>query len=572
MARITGYLGNLGLLIVVLAAGAGCLAPSAQSATVATGTAASGAAEPDVPGTPALPNDKLSITDNLSKPEKELVVEAGEWKAVFSLYFNGAICRLFDKVHDPGQQNNLLTGPEYCQGGLFDYDVYLEGNQEFSTAIGRNESTGRATVEILESSPVRLRVLQRCHPRLNNGNGPRNDRYIELDMVETTTEWTFYPTGRVYIKFDAVTPPEWNGTVSRGPGGDGDGIDADGTTIMAVNGTSFMSPWVTKGDTIESASGKWGPVHVVARMGANMLKLSQGVPKGTGLDFVVKRPLITNETISIHAGGDKGNMPHTSLWQGGSNGVPLFTQATARGDIFRGNTPPVSQDYVYAQWTRPPGAFGSLLAFYEPYPKANYAVFNDLTWSDLSYTQVGRGGSRPFEAHHRHFLAQMGTEAAKVLPRIKSVADAVPFADDYLHPYAEARTGTLGTGPGISAHGFDVTSGAYSIAADEKKTAAIAFDSARARVFATHLAYRTPAILLSGFDVPDERVRVELSQDNGATFQPLATTRYNMTTHAKSAQLGGTDRRLVQLLSDVPAVATGARAWVLRVREEPTDQ
>src|SRR5208283_2693669 len=109
--------------------------------------------------------------------------------------------------------------------------------------------------------------------------------------------------------------------------------------------------------------------------------------------------------------------------------------------------------YVYAQWTRPSGAFGSLLAFNEPYPKANFAVFNDLTWSNLSYTQVGRAGSRPFEAHHRHFLAQLGTEAGRVLPRIKSVADAVPFADDYLHPYAKARTGTLGSGIGISAYG-----------------------------------------------------------------------------------------------------------------------
>ena len=116
---------------------------------------------------------------------------------IFSLFYNGGIYRLFDKVYDPNQSDNLATGPWYTQGAIFDYDVYLIGSQEFMTTVGRNDSVGSTTLEILENTPVRLRFRQSGHPRLNNGQGPPDDQFIELDMVEVTTDWTFYPTGRI---------------------------------------------------------------------------------------------------------------------------------------------------------------------------------------------------------------------------------------------------------------------------------------------------------------------------------------------------------------------------------------
>ena len=96
----------------------------------------------------------LTVTDNLAAAEKELVVESEEWKVIFSLFYNGGIYRLFDKVYDPAQTDNLVTGPWYCQGGIFDYDIYLLNSQEFMTTIGKNDSVGRATLEILENTPV----------------------------------------------------------------------------------------------------------------------------------------------------------------------------------------------------------------------------------------------------------------------------------------------------------------------------------------------------------------------------------------------------------------------------------
>jgi len=58
-------------------------------------------------------------------------------------------------------------------------------------------------------------------------------------MVETTTDWTFYPTGKVNIKFDAVVPADWNEVVSQGPGGIGKGVNASGNTITAVTEQIF---------------------------------------------------------------------------------------------------------------------------------------------------------------------------------------------------------------------------------------------------------------------------------------------------------------------------------------------
>lgn len=506
---------------------------------------------------------RLAITNNLADANKELVVETNEWKVIFSLFYNGGIYQMLDKVYDPNQQDNLVNGPWYTQGGIFDYDVYLVGDQENMTTVGRNNNVGRATLEILENTPVRLRIRQKCHPRLNNGDGPPNDQFIELDMVEATTDWTFYPTGRVNIKFDAVVPADWNGIVSQGPGGTGKGVSASGSTITAANGTNFLYPWVTQGDRIESAAGGWGPVEITSRVNQNTLQLASSVSSGTNLDFTIRRPYILDETISIHADGDPGPSPRTSRWQGGSNGDVLYDNGTD-GDMFRNSTPPVQNDYVYAHWTRSPRGFGSLLAFNELFTGANYAVFNDLTYGDLSYTQVARRGLRPFEEHHRNFMAQLGTVGGQVLPRIKSVADALPYADDYRCPYAEARIGTLQTGDGISVYGYYVPSGAYCIAADANSTAAIAFDTLRGGSVASAIAYQQPAVLVSGIDVNDLQLNVELSQDNGATFEKLPASWYNVTRNAESPGLGGPGRRLLQLLCPIPATASGANKWVLR--------
>jgi len=509
---------------------------------------------------------KLVVSDKLAGEEKELVIETDEWKVVMSLFYNGGIYQIFDKVNDSAQQDNLVTGPWYTQGGIFDYDVYLLGDQEFSTAIGRNNMPGRVLLEIIENTPVRLRVRQKCHPRLNSGQGPEHDKFVELDMVQTVTEWTFYPTGRVNIKFDAVVAEGWDGICSRGPGVKGKGIIADGNTITAANGTDFTIPWVTHGDTIESPAGGWGPVQIIKRTGTDTLHLASSVKSGRNLDFIIRRPNILDETISIHADGDSGTAPRKSYWQGGSNGDSVF-ENPKDGDLFRDWTSPVEGDYVLAHWTRPPRGFGSLLAFYEPFRGATYSVFNDLSWRDISYTQVARRGWRPFEEHHRHFMAHLGAENGRVLPRIKSVGDALPYANDYRHPYAEARIGTLHTDEGISAYGYHLPSGAYHIAADANKTAAIAFDAGRGGTAASAIAYHQPVVLVSGIDADDDKLRVELSQDNGATFKELPGSWYNITRRTESSELGGGngDQRLMQLLCMIPPTATGTRIWVLRL-------
>ncbi|MFA5424038.1 MAG: dockerin type I domain-containing protein [Phycisphaerae bacterium] len=504
---------------------------------------------------------ELAVTNNLAAAEKELIVETDEWKAIFSLYYNGGIYRLFDKVYDPCLTDNLVTGPWYSQGGIFDYDIYLLNSQEFMTTLGRNDDPARATLEILENTPVRLRVRQFCHPRLNNGDGPPGNPFPELDMVEATTEWTIYPTGRVNIKFDTKVPDDWDGIVSQGPGGSGKGINASGTTITAVNGTSFAEPWVTHGDMIESAAGGWGPIRIADRIGNSTLQLDSSAGSGTNLDFVIRRPYVTEETISIHADGDSSPEPHTSYWQGGSNGDVLYDNG-GYGDKFRNTTPPVRYDYCYAHWTRSPRQFGSMLAFNENYAEATFAVFNDQSWEDISYTQVGRYGQFVYIEHHRHLMAHLGTENGQVLPRIKSVADALPLANDYRSPYAEARVGTLQSGEGFSNYGFNTASGAYHIIADAN-VAEIAFDSMRGG--STAYAYYQPAVVVSNFNAADNRIKIELSQDNGATFEELPSTWYNITSSTESTQLGGADIRLIQLLCPIPATATGANKWVLRL-------
>ncbi len=510
---------------------------------------------------------RLEVTDNLSSEDKELTIETNEWKVVFSLYYNGGIYQIFDKVFDPAQKDNLVTGPWYSQGGIFDYDVYLQGDQEFSTALGKNDDPGRASLQILENTPVRLRLRQKCRPRLNNGDGPPNDKFIELDMVDTTTDWTFYPTGRVNIKFDAVVADDWTGLCSTGPGGDGPGITADGNTIHAVNSTSFLIPWITRGDMLESKSAGWGPVEIAERLDEHTLRLTAPVPAGTNLDFTIRRPYILDETISIHADGDPQDAPRKSYWQGGSNGVPVWSNGTD-GDLFRPNSPPLVRDYVLVHWTRTPRGFATMLALNEPLRGFTYGVFNDLTWRDISYTQVARRGWRPFEEHHRNFMAQLATQNAESLPSIKSVAEALPFADDYLHPFARAVTGTLLSGPGISEYGFHVPTGSYHIVADAN-IAAIAFDAMRAGSVASPLAYYNPAILVSDFDVPDDCVRIELSKDAGSSFEPLTPSGYNLTTRAESTQLGSPGKRLFQLLTTIPETSTGPNTCVLRFSRTP---
>ena len=54
---------------------------------------------------------KLIVTNNLDTKENELIIETNEWKVIMSLFYNGGIYRMFDKVHDPNQQDNLVTGP-----------------------------------------------------------------------------------------------------------------------------------------------------------------------------------------------------------------------------------------------------------------------------------------------------------------------------------------------------------------------------------------------------------------------------------------------------------------------------
>jgi hypothetical protein len=289
--------------------------------------------------------------------------------------------------------------------------------------------------------------------------------------------------------------------------------------------------------------------------------------------------MIVNETISIHADGDPTIVnqcadPAVSHWQGGSNGVLLWMtpDGSSCQGLLRSGGPPIDSDFVLAHWTRTRGA-GSLLAFFEPWTGLNFGVFNDLAFTDISYTQLGKAGYRPFEPHHRHFLAQLGTVGGAVLPEIKSVADALPFADDYRTPFAEGRIGTLGAA--IAPYGFDPGSGTYEIHAISNG-AAIAFDGlGSGRTTSTcgascphAVAYRAPAVVLADLAVGHDNVAVELSTDNGTSFAPLAPSLYNLTSFADEASVG-VHRRLFQYLHAIPDTATGGAAWVFRFTAGP---
>src|SRR5262249_46313836 len=152
------------------------------------------------------------------------------------------------------------------------------------------------------------------------------------------------------------------------------------------------------------------------------------------------------------------------------------------------------------------------------------------------------------------FLAQLGTVGSAVLPTIKSVADALPFADDFRAPYAEARIGTLASGPDVAAYGFDSASGAYEVRAAGNR-AAVAFDtlgggrstSTCGGACPVAAAYAAPAVLLTGFTTGSDDVLVEQSTDGGDLFAPLAPSLYNLTSFTDEAALGP-HRRLFQYL------------------------
>ncbi len=481
----------------------------------------------------------LSIEDHLETSKKNLIVESDDFKMVFSLFYAGGPHRLFDKSYDAS--DNLFTGPWYCQGSAFDYDVYLGDRREFSTTQGKNASVGRASLEILEKTGCRVRIRQKCHPRLNAGSGPKGNPFVELDMVHCTTEWTIYPTGRINIKFYAAAPPEFNGITSSGPGGAGKGITTDGTTkVIGTNGTSFRDPWVTKGDTLESPSGGWKPIEIAEKPDDTTLILESPAPAGKNIDFIIRRENITNETFSIHSDGDTGQPPLKPRWEGGRNNGPI------------------EQTYVIAHWSKPPRKFGSSLSFFEPY-NAKFLTIDLTTWRDISFTQIGIPGKRPFKPHHRHLMAQLGTENGWALPRIKSMMDATPAARDYRNPYSEARIGSLLSGEEYI-NGYRLKTGAYCIKA-ANNIAAITFDSGRGAGYA--LAYYMPVVLISDFDVDHDYIKVEMSNDNGKSFSVLDLGLYNLTSLSDENELG-LNKRLFQYLGTIPASARDKSACIFR--------
>jgi thrombospondin type 3 repeat protein len=528
----------------------------------------------------------LALTDHLAS-DGTISVETSDWKLVFGTPFNGGIYQWFDKVADPAEVDNLATASNagnYSQGAIFDYDVYLGSTIfnpiEFSTAIGRNPAPGALQLSVIENTPARIRIRQQNHPRLNNGSGPAGDPFPELPNILTTTDWTIYPTGKIHIAFDAVVDPSFT-TVADGPGGGGDGISTPGCCnfekwVNAANGTDFRNTGVWAGDTIESPSAGWGPIRIAARYSPTQLILDAPVPFGANQSFIVRRPMIFMETISIHADGDptivnQCSDPAVSHWQGGSNGVPVWSQpdGSACQSLLRSGAAPIDGDFVLAHWTRSRAA-GSLLAFFEPWTRLTFGAFNDVAYTDISYTQLGKSGYRPFAPHHRHFLAQLGTVGSAVLPTIKSVAQALPFADDFRAPYAEARIGVLSTGPDVAAYGFNPGTGAYEVRAAGNR-AAIAFDTlGGGRSTSTcggacpgAAAYQAPAVLLTGFTANQDDVLVEQSTDGGASFSPLAANLYNLSAFGDEVSLGS-HRRLFQYLGAVPASASGAGAVVFR--------
>jgi len=514
-----------------------------------------------------------------------ITVTTDAWKLVFDRAFNGGPSQWYDHGFDPGELDNLATsqGGNYSNGVLFDYDVYLGtygGNAiEHMTTQGRNADPGALELMLIESSPARVRIRQHGHPRLNNGGGPPGDPFRELALITFTTLWTIYPTGKVHIDFQTEVNPEGM-VVDSGPGGAGKSISSSGTTITATGGTNFLNSGVWAGDTIESAAGAWGPVLVLARNSPSQLTIDQSVPSGSNLSFVVRRTDIVMETISIHADGDASHVnqcsgPAQPTWHGGSNGDPLWTVpdfSACRGLMRNqgGGYPPLANDTLLVHWARQRYA-GSLLAFFEPWVGIGFGSFNDEGFTDISYTQLGRFGRRPAEAHHRHFLAQLGSAYSASVPTVRSVANAQPFADDYQRPFAEALVGSLAAGPEIASYGFDLSTGAYRITSSACTPAAtcrqavIRFDSSAG--IRSETDYRSPAIELNGFDLPlpagDADVRVELSHDAGASFVPLDPSEFNLTDATHETQLGS-GNRLFQLLATI--AGSGATAHALRFK------
>lgn len=503
-------------------------------------------------------------------------VETSDWRLVWNAFFNGGIHQWFDLAHDPTGSDNLTTessGGNYNTGTLFDYDVYLGFgfNQinEFMTTVGRNASTGALTFEILENTPARLRIEQTGHPRLNNGTGPPGDPFVELAFVDVTTIWTVYPTGKVGIEFHATRNPDAE-IVDSGPGGAGKGVRRLNppfeNRVSATGGTNFLTAFATAGDTIESPGGGWGPLHIVQRVSENQLILEEDIPAGT-FDFVIRRNEVRLETISIHADGDPSIVnqcsdPATSRWEGGSDGNPLWSTPLndGCGSLLSGS----SQDVLLAHWARDRPA-GSLLSFYEPWLEQTSGFYNDVGFTDISYTQTGRVGLAPFQDHHRHFLAQMGSSSPSSLPTIRSVAEAEPYSLDYRTPFAEALEGTLATGPQIGAFGFNPGTAAYEIEAIDNR-ATIRFDASGGTRSA--IGYPQVAIELSNFFASDADVAVERSTDGGATFTTLNPAGYNLSTQADEAEIGS-GRRVFQILNRIPAVASGADAWAYRFSAPP---
>ena len=524
----------------------------------------------------------LTVTDTRAQ-NGSITVETGEWRLVFSDRFNGGPAGWYDLAFPGGATDNLATasaGGFYSNGVLFDYDVYLGTSGanaiEFMTTQGTNATPGALEFELLETTPARVQILQRGHPRLNNGQGPPGDPFPELALVRTTTVWTLYATGRVHIDFAAELNPAGQ-TVDSGPGGAGKGIDAAGccgleAVVDASNGANFHTAMVWAGDSIESAAGGWGPIRIAARQSATRLLLDAPVPAGQDLDYVIRRENIVMETLSIHADGDPGLVaqcsdPATSRWQGGSNGDVIWTEPSP-GDPcktkLRTASPPIGGDFVLAHWTRTRGA-GSLLAYFEPWAGFNFGAFNDEGFTDISYTQHGRFGIRPFAPHARHFMAQLGSSAATTLPTLKSVADALPFALDYRAPWAAALVGSLASGGAITAHGFDLRTGAYEIAATGD-VAVIRFDASGGARAA--LAYQAPAVLVSGLSPSVGELEVAISTDGGASFALLASARFNLTGPQHAASLGA-GKRLFQLLEEIPSSASGASAIAFRFTRAP---
>lgn len=522
----------------------------------------------------------LTVTDT-RVIDGGLTVQTDEWKIVFSDKFNGGIHQWYDLTADPTESDNLTTesgGGFYNTGTLFDYNVYLGFGFdliEFMTTVGTNANPGALQFSILENTPARVRILQQGFPRLNNGQGPPGDPFVELDFVEVTTIWTLYPTGKVGIDFTANINPAGE-IVDSGPGGAGKGISPMGccgfeTWLNATGGANFIEDFTWSGDTIESVAGGWGPLHIVDRPNATQLVLESPVPAGTNLDYVIRRNEIRLETISIHADGDptivnQCSDPATSLWEGGSNGDPLWDLDLSDGcmSLFRDNNPasglpPIAGDVTLAHWARFRNA-GSLLTFFEPWDGVNGGFFNDTGFTDISYTQLGKSGFRSFEPHDRQFLAHMGSSSGTRLPTIKSVADALPHGDDYRAPFAEALVGTLATGPDIASSGFNAGAAAYEIHAASAE-ASIRFDGSGGT--RGGLRYISPVVVIRDFSVPDETVTVERSTDGGISFSALSPTNYNLTNEADEAGLGA-GIRIFQYLGDVPASATGPSAWAFR--------